>query len=255
MELLGYFALTFMGITLSLIGAGGSILTIPILVYLLKEPILVATSYSLALVGSTALFAALRCRHQILFKESVIFLIPSICGVFIARHFIIPKLPDAIGFLSIDQALITLLLSFIAISGYLMIKNSSNYTKSNNSTNESFKIISLGLALGIIMGILGAGGGFLIIPTLILLMGLSSKEAIPTSLFIITVNSFIGFAADKHPFITTDWINLIKYLIPAIMGMTIGLYVTKFMNEVSFKKLFGYFIWLMGIIIIIKEFF
>ncbi len=254
MELFGYLALAAMGITLGLMGAGGSILTIPILVYLLKAPILLATSYSLVVVGSTALVAAIRYHHHILFKKALLFLIPSVLGVFAARHFIIPALPHTLGVLPVTKALVILLLIFMVFAGYFMIKNPPLYAENHSYKNQIIKVVFIGLALGIIIGILGAGGGFLIIPTLVLIMGFTMKEAVPTSLFIITVNSFIGFAADKNHFITTDWINLGKYLPPALSGMLIGIYIAKFIMGSSLKKAFGYFIWVVGITIFTKEF-
>ena len=163
MELLGYIALAAMGITLGLVGAGGSILTIPILVYLLNVPIILATSYSLVVVGSTAFMGLLRYRHHILFKKAIVFLIPSVLGVFAARYFMIPALPHTIGSLPIDKALVVLLLIFMGVAGYFMIKNSPLDAKNHLPKNQNINVILIGLALGVIMGLLGAGGGFLIV--------------------------------------------------------------------------------------------
>ena len=254
MDLLGYIALTAMGFTLGVVGAGGSILTIPILVYLLNVPIILATRYSLVVVGSTAFIGLLRYRHHILFKKAIVFLTPSVLGVFTARHFMIPALPHTIGSLPIDKALVILLLIFMIAAGYFMIKNSPLDAKNHLPKNQNINVILIGLGLGVIMGLLGAGGGFLIIPTLILLMGFSMQEAVPTSLFIIAVNSLIGFAADQHQFIASDWGNLVKYLAPALLGMLMGLYIAKFIQGKILKKAFGYFVWVIGIAILIKEF-
>jgi uncharacterized protein len=254
MELLGYIALASMGITLGLVGAGGSILTIPILVYLLKVPIILATSYSLVVVGSTAFIGLLRYRHHILFERAVVFLIPSVLGVFTARHFMIPSLPHTIGSLPIDKALVILLLIFMSAAGYFMIKKSPLDFQNHLPKNQNIKVILIGLALGTVMGLLGSGGGFLIIPTLMLLMGFAMQESVPTSLFIITVNSVIGFAADQHQFIANDWSHLAKYLAPAFLGMLTGLYIAKFIQGESLKKAFGYFVWVIGIAIFAKEF-
>ena len=254
MEVLSYIALAAMGVTLGLVGAGGSILTIPILVYLLNVPIVLATSYSLVVVGSTALMGLLRYRHHILFRKAILFLIPSVLGVFVARHFMIPALPNTMGALSIDKALVILLVIFMGIAGYFMIKSSPINAQSYLPKNQNIKIILIGLAIGIVMGLLGAGGGFLIIPTLVLLIGVTMQEAVPTSLFIITVNSLIGLAADQHHFIARDWSNLAKYLAPALLGMFMGLYITKFLNGARLKKAFGYFVWGVGIAILTKEF-
>jgi uncharacterized membrane protein YfcA len=254
MELLGYIALASMGITLGVMGAGGSILTIPILLYLLDVPIILATRYSLVMVGSTAFIGLLRYRHHILFRKAVLFLIPSVLGVFAARQFIIPALPHTLWSLPVDKALIILFIFFISVAGYFMIKNSPLVAQNHLPNNKNIKIILIGLTSGIVMGILGAGGGFLIIPTLILLMGFTMQKAVPTSLFIITVNAFIGFAADQHHLIARDWSNLAKYLVPAILGMLIGIYIAKFVNGESLKKVFGYFVLVVGLVILIKEF-
>jgi len=196
----------------------------------------------------------LRYRHHILFKKAIVFLIPSVLGVFTARHFIIPALPHTIGSLPIDKVLVILLLIFMSDAGYFMIKDSPIDSQNNRPKNQNIKVILIGLALGTVMGLLGAGGGFLIIPTLVLLMGFTMHEAVPTSLFIITVNSLIGFAVDKHQFLTSDWSHLAKYLAPAFFGMLTGLYIAKFIQGESLKKAFGYFVWIVGIAILTKEF-
>ena len=257
MEILGYVFLVIMGMTLGLVGAGGAILTIPILVYLFGIPIVPATSYSLFLVGSSAFVASIRYRHTIQFRKVVNFAVPSALGVFATRNFIIPHLPHSLVIISIDKALVILLLIFMGLAGYYMIKDAS-YTYENVSSSsfeQSKKIALIALGLGILMGLLGAGGGFLIIPTMVLLMGFTMQEAVPTSLFIITINSFIGFAADKHHLLPYDWSNLAKYLLYALLGMLIGLYIAKFIKGKRLKKAFGYFVWMVGTAILIKEFF
>ncbi|MBL3284491.1 Sulfite exporter TauE/SafE family protein [Rickettsiales endosymbiont of Paramecium tredecaurelia] len=246
-----------MGITLGLVGAGGSILTIPILVYLLQVPITLATSYSLVVVGSTAFIGLLRYRDHILFRKAILFLIPSALGVFAARRFIVPTLSNILGHLLLGQVLVILLIIFMGIAGYFMIKRPildiQNHSHKKQNIKKS-KVVLIGLALGIIMGLLGAGGGFLIIPTLVLLMHFAMREAVATSLFIIAINSFIGFVTNQSQFIASDWGNLKKYLTPSLLGMLIGLYIVKFINGEILKKSFGYFIWVVGIAILTKEF-
>lgn len=254
MELIGYISLAAMGITLGLVGAGGSILTIPIMVYLLKIPIILATSYSLAVVGSTALIATVRYRNHIILRNAILFLIPSVLGVLAARKFIIPNLPNTLGLITLDKVLVILLLIFMGLAAYFMIKEYNFDVQNHHTKNQNIKVIITAFILGILMGLLGAGGGFLIIPTLVLLMKFSMQDAVPSSLFIITVNSFIGFVSDKHRFIESDWINLAKYLAPSLLGMILGLYITKFVNGKSLKKAFGYFLCVVGIAILMKEF-
>lgn len=236
MELLGYIVLAAMGITLSLLGEGGSILMIPILVYLLDVPIILATSYSLVVEGSTAFMGLLRYRHHILFKKAILFLIPSVLGVFATRYFMIPSLPHTISSLSMNKVLVILLLIFMSAAGYFMIKNSPIDSSNNRPKNQNIKVILIGLALGTVMGLLGAGGGFLIMPILVLLMGFTMQEAVPTSLFIITVNSLIGFAADQHHFIASDWGNLEKIFSTSTSWNADGALYCKICKLKNFKK-------------------
>lgn len=114
-------------------------------------------------------------------------------------------------------------------------------------------LVGIGFALGSVMGILGAGGGFLIIPTLVLLMHLPMTQAVPSSLFIITLNALIGFVADKYPFSTNDWLLAGKFLLFALGGMLIGTYLACHIKGENLKKPFGYFIWIVAILIILKE--
>lgn len=252
----GYIALVFMGLTLGLMGAGGSILALPILVYLLKVPIVKATSYSMVLVGSSALVAAIGYRKQIFFYKAVLFAIPSIIGVFIARHYVIPNLPSHFFYTSKDQGLKILLLIFMTVSGYFMTNKRSYHANRQNAYSfiNAIKIFIIALTLGTIMGILGAGGGFIIIPTLVVFLNFNIKEAVPTSLLIISLNSLIGFISDKHDIITQDWQNLEKYLLCCILGMFSGIFISKFINSTNLKQIFGYFIWFVTLLIFLKEF-
>lgn len=256
MEIIGYIALVLMGFTLGLMGAGGSILTLPILVYLLKLPIVKATIYSMVLVGSSALVAAIGYRKQIFFYKAILFAIPSIIGVFIARHYIMPNLPNHLFSISKDQALIILLITFMFFSGYFMISKHNYHSRSQNISSlvNAIKIFIIALTLGTIMGILGAGGGFIIIPTLVVFLNFNIKEAVPTSLLIISINSLMGFISDKHYIIIKDWQNLIKYLLCSIVGMFAGIFISKFVNNANLKRIFGYFIWLITLLIFLKEF-
>ncbi|MCP5369370.1 MAG: sulfite exporter TauE/SafE family protein [Rickettsiaceae bacterium] len=245
-----------MGVSLSLIGAGGSILTIPILVYLLDTPIVKATTYSLVIVGCSALIACISYRKHIIFYKALLLTLPSIIGVFVSRFYIIPNLPKSFGIVSIEKILIILLLIFIGVAGYFMVNdfNSDDHYSVKSHTDKKMTIILIGLCLGGLTGLLGAGGGFLIIPTLVLLMKFTMQEVIPTSLFIITVNSLIGFAADKVQLLSTDWLELSKYLGCTFLGIYIGIYIAKFIKSKNLKTVFGYFIWIIGIGILMQEF-
>ena len=243
-----------MGIILGLIGAGGSILTIPILVYMAHIPVVRATSYSLIIVGFSACVAAVRSRHRILFRQSVPFVISSALGVFLVRYFIMPRLPQNLGGVSLDTVLILVLLVFMECAGYFMIRPLPLKMPDSPTHNHTLKVMVIALSLGCVMGVLGAGGGFLIIPTLVFFMHMSMQAAVPTSLMIITLNSCVGFFADPYTFMLSDWVRIAQYLSCAILGIGVGLYASRFIESEHLKKSFGYFIWSMGIIIFIREF-
>jgi len=256
MEILGYLSLGIMGMTLGLIGAGGSILTIPILVYLLATPFLMATSYSLVIVGSCALLATYRYRHQIQYKHALFFAVPSLIGVFMTRSLLIPHLPSFIGPVPLTKALVILLLVFMGCAGYFMIKKvpfSPDQEKEEPAYNP-LKIVLLASCLGSIVGILGSGGGFLIIPILVLMMHIPMKKAVSTSLFIIMINSYVGFLSDTHYVVDFDWFTLAQYLGCSLTGMMLGISLSNYVEGQSLKKIFGYCVWGIGIFIIIEEF-
>ena len=254
MEILGYIALTLMGLVLSLVGAGGSVLTIPILVYLLNLPILLATSYSLVIVGSTAFIATLRYYNYIVFKKALVLMLPSILGVFLSRHFLIVNLPAYFGSFAIEYLLLIFLLVFMIVSGFFMIQKIEFVANDNINKINNIKIAPIGLILGVLMGLLGAGGGFLIIPTFVLLLGLNMQQAVSSSLFIITMNSLVGFLVDKHHFIASDWFVLLQCLAASFIGMLLGFYMSKFVNGNNLKNLFGYFVWAVAVGIVLKSF-
>ena len=229
-------------LTLSLVGTGGSILMLPILFYLLRTPIPLATSCAITVVGSMALIVAIHYSDHILSKKAVLFFILPVLEVCAARNVIIPNLLHPLATIQINKALITLLLIFMGITGYCMIKNSSLYAENHLSKNQIIKVVFIVLSLGIIMRILCAGGGFPIILTLLVLMEVTAQETISTSLFIITINSLMGFPTDKHYCIPTGWINLTRYFTLAFLGVLVGLYIAQFINGKRLKKLLDIFL-------------
>lgn len=250
-----------MGIILGLIGAGGSILTIPILKYFLNIPIIQTTSYSLIIVGTTALMGVVRHRRSINFKKSIVFAIPSVLGVVSTRHYIVPNLPQTLGPITIEKALVILLICFMFLAGFFMINSKTSPSSTNldiPTTNHSFTtyimVSCLAFGLGFVMGLLGAGGGFLIIPTLIIFLKYKMQDATRTSLFIVMINSFIGFSADKQPLSQEHWINIFTYISFSLTGMLIGAYLEKFIQSNNLKKIFGYFLLSLASTILIREF-
>ena len=261
-QLIGYLFATLVGITLGLIGSGGSILSVPILVYILGiEPIL-ATAYSLFIVGTTALFGGIQKAKQKLvdLDKVILFGVPTILSVFITRRIIVPKLPEIIlstsfftlhksVFIMIIFAIVMILASFRMIRPIQIEINEVNF-KLNYS-----KIISQGLLIGLVAGLVGAGGGFLIIPALLFLANTPMKKAVGTSLFIVAAQSLIGFLGDLRSDQTLDWNLLLTFTICSIIGVFIGSFLSKKIASDKLKTGFGWFVLAMGIYIILKELF
>jgi uncharacterized membrane protein YfcA len=272
MEVMGYIAALFIGISLGLIGGGGSILTVPVLVYLFGINPVLSTSYSLFVVGSTSLVGAFNnyLKGLVRIKTALLFGISSITTVFVTRKFLIPLIPEnivTIGGFNITWPIITMVLFAIlmVIASLSMIKSSKQRADEIPKTgNENVivarekinlpKLLMYGVAIGIATGLLGAGGGFLLIPTLVLLVKLPMKEAVGTSLFIIALNSLIGFTGDLGHF-TMNWFFLIKISGIAIAGTYAGGLIAKKISGDKLKKGFGWFVLIMGIYILTKEIF
>lgn len=263
MEILGYLAAVAMGISLGLIGGGGSILTVPILVYLFKQDPLIATTGSLFVVGSTAFIGAIlnAIKKLIDFKTGVIFAIPSFIGVFAARHFILPLIPDHIislaGFTFTKPLLVMGLFGVIMLlASRAMIRSGSAtapiVVDSNGATASLFAIIWQGLLIGVTTGFVGAGGGFLIIPALVLLLKLRMKVAVGTSLAIISANSLFGFVISSGS-LALEWPLLLKITAIGIVGIAIGEFYSSRVNEKLLKRGFGYFVLFIGSLVIVDQ--
>lgn len=258
MQIAGYIASLFIGISLGLIGGGGSILTVPVLVYLFGVSPILATSYSLFVVGSTSLIGSFNSWRKGLidFNTAFLFGLSSIITVFITRKIIIPNIPETIlvGNITLHFSILTMVLFAVLmlIASISMIKSEHVETTNEKHKSNFGKLILYGISIGLVTGFLGAGGGFLLIPALVLLLHLPMKKAIGTSLFIIALNSLAGFIGDAGHF-KTDWIFLLSISAIAIAGVFVGGLIGKSINSAKLKKGFGWFVLAMGIYIIIKE--
>lgn len=264
--IIGYIFALVMGFILGLIGAGGSILTIPILVYLFNiEPIL-ATSYSLLIVGIAACIGAIRFwqQNQLNIHAALIFVFPAMLIVFITRTYIIPYLPDpflTISTLSIPKNIFIMFLfsSLMILASIFMLKPHKIALISANKTSHHKKFIRFAnlilcsSIIGFLSGLIGAGGSFLIIPTLIGVFKLNIKEAIGTSLTIVTINCLIGFSGDLIVGITLNWSLITLFLLLTFIGIWAGTTINKKVQPEKLKKLFGYFTLLIACYIFIKE--
>lgn len=260
MEYLGYFISIIIGLSLGLIGGGGSILAVPILVYLFHINPEQATSYSLFIVGITAMVGSYSHYKlgNLKIKAALVFALPSVLSLLFVRDVILPRIPSIVftvnSFEVSKNLMIMIVFAFLMIAASIsMIRRST--PKEIVIRDGSIRIAAIGLLVGFITGFLGAGGGFLIIPALLFFANLPMKQAIGTSLLIIFINSFIGFGGDVFKGISIDYKLLFTISIIAIIGMFIGTYLSKKIDGAKLKPAFGWFVLVMGIYIIIKELF
>lgn len=258
MEWLGYFFSILIGLILGLIGGGGSILSIPILVYIFHLDPVIASAYSLFIVGMTSLVGAIPKYkdHLVNFRTGLLFGIPSIITIFSTRKWIVPLIPEVV--LDLDFFIITkriLLLGVFAllmiIASVTMIRSSQKFVQEDHRYNILLLIIE-GILIGFLTGLVGAGGGFLIIPALVLLTGLPFKTAVGTSLFIIAINSLMGFLGDVLNY-SIDWSFLLIITGLAVFGILIGHQVSVYAPAKRLRYSFGWFVLATGCYILLKE--
>jgi len=261
MEIFGYVASVFIGISLGLIGGGGSILTVPVLVYLFGIDAFLATEYSLFIVGISSMFGSFSYLKKGLvdLKTAFVFGVPSIISIFLTRNFLLPLIPDEvfrIGDFIVTKDIFLLLLFaglMIAASYKMIQKRVELKTIPSQNTNTPFAVVE-GSVVGIFTGLVGAGGGFMIIPALVNLLKTPMKTAIGTSLVIISLNSLIGFFSSMNH-VKIEWNLLGRISAIAVFGIIIGSQLSKKFDGKKLKPAFGWFILVMGLYIIVKELF
>lgn len=260
MEIIGYIGAILMGLSLGLIGGGGSILTVPILVYLFQLDPVLSTAYSLFIVGLTSLvgsFSHMRMGN-IDFRTAIVFGIPSIVSVYLTRLYLVPAIPEhllSIGTFEVTKPLGLLLLFAIImlLASYSMIRQTKSNPQESKRGYKYHMILLEGIVVGIVTGLVGAGGGFLIIPALVLFAGLEMKKAVGTSLVIIATKSLIGFTGDLQGSLGIDWSFLLIFSSIAVGGIIVGSILSKNISNEKLKPAFGWFVLVMGLYILIKE--
>jgi uncharacterized protein len=260
-DILGYAASGLIGIALGLIGGGGSILTVPVLVYLFHVEPTLATAYSLFIVGVTSLVGGIKSamRKMIDFRTAVVFAVPSFIAVYLTRRYLMPVIPDelfSIGSLIISKDMgIMIFFGLIMLAASVsMIRNKSREDSDGEVISYNYPMILLeGSIVGVLTGIVGAGGGFLIIPALVLFAKLPMKKAVGTSLIIIAAKSLVGFSGDifSGQIINFPFMLIISSI--AIAGIFLGTYLSKFIESNKLKIAFGWFVLVMAIYIIGSE--
>lgn len=256
-ELLGYIAAFVVGLILGILGGGGSILALPVMVYLFGVKAELATSYSLFVIGVASLIGTLRnVKHRLVQpKTALLFSIPAVIAIAISRRILLPSIPAKLHFgerLVFEKNLFIMLLFAVLmiLASIPMIRGQREHATAKRPRPGI--LIFFGALVGFISGMVGAGGGFLIIPALSIFMKVPIKTAIATSIMIIAINSLAGFSTDMmRPDI--DWKFLLVFTAIAATGLLVGLLVSKHIKAEKLRKAFGFFVLLIGLFILIHE--
>lgn len=261
MEIIGHIAAALIGMSLGLIGGGGSVLTLPVLVYLFGIAPAAATSYSLFIVGSTSLVGAVGSyrKKRVNMPVALLFGIPSIVAVWLTRRYVMPAIPMElfrVGDFTVTRELALMLLfaglMLLASFSMIMGRRAEAEDASPMNTAGKIRLALYGLAIGFVTGLLGAGGGFLIIPALIMMAGLPMKTAVGTSLMIMAMSTLIGFMGDTgHAGI--NWMLLLTLTGIAVAGVLAGGLLSRRIPGERLKHGFGWFVLAMGVYIILLE--
>jgi uncharacterized membrane protein YfcA len=254
----GYAGAFAIGLILGLMGGGGSILTVPLLVYVMALSPVTATAYSLFIVGTTSAVGSAQnyFKGNVAIKTGLLIALPSFIAVYITRRYIVPQLPDVlfkVGYVILrKEVFIMLLFAFVmALAAYSMLKKRPA-PKEEDAQLKYIYILPFVIIVGLLMGLVGAGGGFLIIPMLVFFGGLTMRKAVGTSLFIIALNTLMGFLGDIQTMII-DWGFLLTFTLISIFGIFAGTYLQRFINDTQLRKGFGWFVLLMACFILSKE--
>ncbi len=259
LEFVGYAAAFLMGLTLGTLGGGGSILTVPILVYLMGVAPVTATGYSLLIVGSAAGFGAFQYHRQglIRVKAALTFAVPSIVAVYLTRAFLVPAIPETLLHAPLlvtkDAAIMVLFAVLMTAAAIMMLRNSRSLAPPSNQDHHGVLVVLEGAVVGVATGLLGAGGGFLIIPALVLLMGMPMREAVGASLLIIALKSLIGFLGDVQAGIQLQLPMLAAFFAATFAGMFAATRIAHSIDGRALQQGFAYFTLVVAAVIFVKE--
>ncbi|MBT4792159.1 MAG: sulfite exporter TauE/SafE family protein [Halobacteriovoraceae bacterium] len=244
--ILGFSLATLIGLSLGLMGGGGSILTVPILVYALDMDPKLSIALSLAIVGLTSFvgsIAHLKAKN-INLKIALIFGPVAMLGTYIGAKYLSAYFSGA--------AQLVLFSLVMLVASVFMFKGRTEREVSSTKALNYPLIMTEGLLVGLLTGVVGVGGGFMIVPALVLLANIPMKQAIGTSLFIISFKSFAGFYGYLGNF-EIPWNFLGQFSIFTIIGILIGSHLVKYVSAKKLKKGFAIFLIIMGVFILYKN--
>jgi uncharacterized membrane protein YfcA len=260
----GHLLAVCIGLSLGLIGGGGSILAVPTLMYVMGIESKEAIAMSLGIVGSVSLIGAIPhwMQGNVNLKIAAIFTPAAMVGAFLgARLTTLPFITDTLQLICFGIVMVLASTMIIRKSSHkamrLSIDGSATPDKAVIHTKHQpiphwLVIPAEGLGVGVLTGFVGVGGGFLIIPALVLLGGIPMKEAIGTSLVIITANSATGFLGYLDQ-VVIDWGLMVTFTLAASLGVIGGVYLTRFVDAKHLQKGFGYFVLAIAMIVLIRR--
>jgi uncharacterized membrane protein YfcA len=258
-EFAGYGMGLVIGAILGLLGGGGSVLIMPVLVYLFHILPAEATAYSLFVVGCGALmgtYGSLK-RNEVDWKTGGLFALPSMLAVYTVQRWGLPAIPEtwSMGYFEMHKD--TLIMGTFAVlmiaAAYSMLKQQSDLKQTSFGSSLWWIIAIEGLVVGAITGFVGAGGGFLIVPVLVVLLGMSMEVAVGTSLLIISIKSLVGFFGSMGNGAEVDWMLILPFMALTVVGTHVGTLMRDHVKGATLKRLFGWFILLMGVVILLTE--
>lgn len=256
MWIIGLLLAACVGISLGLLGGGGSILAVPILIYVMGVPTKAAIAMSLMIVGSVSLIGAIPHWRagNINFKNAFIFGATTMLGAFLGA-----KAAATLPFIT-GAVQMVLFAGLMFVAAVLMIRRKDrseplkpeSISSRNNSIWRWLQVTASGLGVGILTGLVGVGGGFAIVPALVLLLRTPMKEAIGTSLLVIAMNSVTGFLGYLGH-VDLDWKLMVDFLFAASIGIFIGAYLGRFVSASQLQKGFGFFLLAMSAFILFQN--
>lgn len=264
LEIIGYVGAVVVGLLVILVGAGGSILTVPVLVYLFNISPVIATGYALLIVGATSIVSTLSYirRKMVNYRIALLFGIPSVIAVYLTRRFMLPAIPDelfTVGTAVVTKGVFLMLLMavliFISATSMIMVKRKYETDEETNLNTFYYTrmILIEGLIIGILTGLVGTGGGFMIIPALVIMCNLPIKTAIGTALLIASAKSGIGFLGEMSTNSNIDYELIFKFTGFALVGIAMGTFLSDKVSGYRLRNYFGYFLYLVGAVILINE--
>jgi uncharacterized membrane protein YfcA len=261
LQVLGFICSLLIGLCLGLMGGGGSMLTVPVLVYLLDINPLLSTAYSLFVVGTTSLVGAVSYiqKQQVHYRVALLFSLPSFIAIFLIRRYIVPAIPDLLvttESFRLSKTVTLMILFGLVMLGVSILMLTDRRMQTSGSTlsthYDSLRVPLTGLFVGSLTGLVGIGGGFLIVPALVVLVRLPMKKAVGTSLLIIAANALIGFVSNMDTD-ELDWPFLLVFTALAVLGILIGAYVSRFISGPQLRRAFGWSVLGLSLFIIAKE--